>query len=475
MKASLITISIVALALGSNAQIDLPRLWQIGGSTDYITQIALSPDKRYLASCDHSGFVRLWRLDDLQLLWARHIGGSVNAIQISPDGRWIVCTTTSRTPPLAGASGLLLRIADGEVIRNLLGGFRFAFSPDGQLLAYSDRNQLRVLRLTDEAVLFQTPHPFGFEQGDVLFVPNTELVCLHGWSDSERATLLKVWNWRTGALVHEARFPNASPGRLAVPADGRYLAAGLVYYSNDCYIALEVVILQPHAQWRVATRLTHDRTGGQMYMRCSISLSEYLALDFSPDGRMLAVGGAYISLWDTRTWTNLRALGIPGAVGTPGTFATALRFRDSQTLVAGYSDGRLLQWRIERDPVRLLRKRLGSLVFSAAISADGQIGAFGDSNRAIEVWNLAQGRRLWLRTVPPDRGSSVALTRQGDRVACSGAEGIEVRDALTGALIEVIPLQGAPLTFDPEGNRLVVAQNEGVDSLLLVWDLVNRR
>ncbi len=468
---------LAALLLSGGAQTNLPRIWLAGGSVDYITQIALTPDGRYLVSSDHSGFVRLWRVEDRQLIWTRHFTGGIDrsilhadAVRVSPDGQWITCTLTNRSYTIFQASGFVLRLTDGAITPvNLGGAIRFDFHPEGQLLAYSDRVRLRIIRLSDGAPLFEASHPFGLGQGDLVFVPQTDFVCLLGWSEVQRATLLRVWNWRTGAVVHESSFPRVTPGRLAVTADGRYLATSLSDDLGGCYLAVEAVVFEPRNQWRVTAHLSYDRTHTRLFMGCLPEYPAFPPVAFSPDGSLLAVGGAAISLWDTRTWTNRRS------IVSPDGYALSLCFRDTATLFAGYANGRLLLWRLERDPLPVLRKRLGNLVFSAAVSADGQIGVLCDLDGSLEVWHLMQGRRLWIHWVPQNLPRTVTITRQGDRVAHAVADGIVIRDALTGEARQVIPIDGAPLSFNAEGDYLLIAQSEGFGSRILAWNLLQNR
>ena len=110
------------------------------------------------------------------------------------------------------------------------------------------------------------------------------------------------------------------------------------------------------------------------------------ALAFSPDGRMLAVGGRD---GDMRVWD--RSSGTQGAVLTPGEEPVgALAFSpDGRTLAVG-AGGTVELWDVA---TWSLRERLGwheGRVTCLAYSPDGARLASGGHDRAVRLWRVAE-------------------------------------------------------------------------------------
>jgi len=105
---------------------------------------------------------------------------------------------------------------------------------------------------------------------------------------------------------------------------------------------------------------------------------------FSPDGRLLAVGGwrGTTGLWDTATGQLVRRL------DDPGTRVAALVFSpDGRTLVTGSDAVRL--WEVATSQVRATRTGHAGEVCSLAFSGDGRFLASGSIDTTILTWDLA--------------------------------------------------------------------------------------
>src|SRR5262249_21906823 len=119
---------------------------------------------------------------------------------------------------------------------------------------------------------------------------------------------------------------------LAFSQDGRLLALG----EPGC-----------HSGPVTAVRVYETLTGRQL-MRTEAGLGYCQALDFSPDGRLLAAAGAdALHVWETSTGRRLLHLGARGRLTnwTAANFALCLAFApDGRTLATGHADGTVLVW-----------------------------------------------------------------------------------------------------------------------------------
>ncbi len=116
------------------------------------------------------------------------------------------------------------------------------------------------------------------------------------------------------------------------------------------------------------------------------------AVAFSPDGAMLASGGAerLVRMWDIETGRLLRSLrghtnDIRAIVFTP----------DGQTLATGSEDRTIRLWNGKTgEPMKLLFTRYDHNVCSLSLSPDGLMLARGSHNKDIKIWEVTTGTEL---------------------------------------------------------------------------------
>jgi len=163
-----------------------------------------------------------------------------------------------------------------------------------------------------------------------------------------------------------------------------------------------------------------------------------LALDFSPDGRMLAVGTTekQVELFDVATGNILRSL------DTKWSAAAVTWSPDGKTIATG---------------------------------------AYG-----VAIWNAPDGSLLRNLEAPPGAIHAVVFSRDGARVAAAGPKAAHIWNAATGELLRKIEPEGfvqfvgeksviEPITvpllsldFSPDGKTLATG---GSDRMVRIWDV----
>ena len=427
--------------------------------------------------------------------------GSVQAIQFSPDGRWLAIGTTallelyeaethqlSRTiemnvdalefspdgsEMLVAAGDLLHRInsATGQAVETLTGGeypvSDLAYSPDGKQIASIDvRGVVRLWERHQKAFTFRRIHP-RWEDYALLFSPDGEQLIVGAYD-------VEIWNIDTVKLVD--RFLTSSPvTSLTLHPDGTQLAIG----TEEGQIKF----------WSLQTsNQTGMIDGNDVEVEGFREKIEVDSLAFSPSGQMLIVGfhDSVIGVWDTenqvwtRSWITKTRLDeeFKGWEGTDGVspdyevrrWPSHLTLsRDGRTVVA-LADRYANVGRWEVDTGKLTGRFEGYAYSSMlGFSADSQ--RFASTHWGIvRVWDTATTEII--SEMQYDNGSYVvALSPNSKYVAIAHADRrITVWDVDTATVKHVLPgaAWNRAITFSSD-SRLVAAVT--FSSLIRVWEV----
>jgi WD40 repeat protein len=297
--------------------------------------VAFSPDGKILSSASWDGTIKLWDTKsgrELRTL-AGHGWGVYNAV-FSPDGKQLASASRDGTVKLWDvATGTNTRtfVADSLAVKHV------AWSPDGKLLASSGNDS--VVKLWDAASgqqLRVLKHAWrGGRAGlvsSVLFSPDGKTLAARNWDGTtsifevssgheshtlalvnefggisshafshdgrlvaaaDEGTKVKFWDVASGQLVRTLVSPPVTGitiqiVSLAFSPDGRLLATG------------EVRIDDAHREYYGVVKLWNLESG-RVEHEAVAHLMDPDSVAFSPDGRLLASGGADggVKLWDS--------------------------------------------------------------------------------------------------------------------------------------------------------------------------------
>ena len=206
---------------------------------------------------------------------------------------------------------------------------------------------------------------------------------------------IRVWNLKSGRLLHTIDAHKGWVNALAISSDGQLLISG----SSDQSI-----------------RLWNPINGSQMKTIAIAHSQEVLAIAISPNGQIFASGGAdgKFRLWNRN---GTRRLTINEHQGEVNIVAFS---PNGQNIASGSADRTIKIWNVQSGNRILTLKGHANAVLSLAFSPDGQTLVSGSSDNTIHVWDLKTGQRKYQLLGDPSWVRSVAINSLGRIFASSG-------------------------------------------------------
>ena len=198
-------------------------------------------------------------------------------------------------------------------------------------------------------------------------------------------------------------------------------------------------------------------------------------LAFSPDSHRLIVGAAYTDtyLWDVETGSRLAQL------DQHKSGPQAMVFHNNGSLMAtGAENGRVIVWRFDaaishfalEDP----RNSHSGFIYALAFSPDGKCLVSAGADRKILLWDL-ETRKVKRTLLNKENGETTTALRfdpQGNRLAIASENGIITILKLDGyakkTILDASPIKPTDIAFSEDGDQLVVT---GIGTNAMRFDL----
>ncbi|HYK35437.1 eIF2A-related protein [Alloacidobacterium sp.] len=240
--------------------------------------------------------------------------------------------------------------------------------------------------------------PFGADP-----LPAADIAAIETWIDAGASgpAESEAAKTITTAPIPEIKpeVPVVSPvASVKFSPDGKLLAVGGYR---------EVRLIDPSTGKEIATLSGHAD-----YVR---------SIAFSPDGKLLAAGGGppqrfgEIKIWDVQSHQLLKTM-----QGHTDCIYSIAWSPDGKLIASGSYDKTAKLWDVATGKELSNLKDHIDAVFAVAFSPDGKRLATASQDRTVKIWDIATGKRLYTLSDASDGLSTLAYSPTGDRIAAAG-------------------------------------------------------
>ncbi|OJJ45399.1 hypothetical protein ASPZODRAFT_69717 [Penicilliopsis zonata CBS 506.65] len=199
------------------------------------------------------------------------------------------------------------------------------------------------------------------------------------------------------------------------------------------------------------------------------------AVQFSPDGSMIASGGAdgAVKVWDTTTGKLIHTF-----EGHLAGISTIAWNPDGALIASGSDDKSIRLWNVlsgKAHPVPFIGHH--NYVYQIAFSPKGNILASGSYDEAVFLWDVRSARVMRSLPAHSDPVAGIDVVRDGTLVVSCAWDGlIRIWDTATGQCLRTLVHEDNPpvtaVKFSPNG-KFVLAWT--LDDCVRLWDYVEGR
>jgi WD40 repeat protein/uncharacterized caspase-like protein len=397
------------------------------GHNGGVHALALSRDGRALFSIGADKTIRRWDTTSGALLAStpvpdyavsdfslKELAAAPGALAVSPDGSSLAWPEGEKIQMTTPAGARTLEGAADEI--------RLVQAFDNRLEAHTAERQLAMWQLDAGNVVGRLEADgIPQQESDELFASTQN--DRFGMSWGFRSEQVRLWNNDSGANL--APLPVRCADAVAVAPDGAVAATvggcPKRFSVNEGKLVerTEVVdTMQKNDVW-----LWNTATGRALGALSGHGMAVQ-SLAFSPDGALLASGGAdqTIRLWNPATRQPLRVLRAQTA--GQNRWIDALAFSpDGRMLAAGARDSVIELWDVAAGTLRMTLSGHLSGIRSVAFSADGRFVISASEDKTVRYWRVADG--AWLATLYSFVDGGWAVTAPDGRFDAADLEDIK--------------------------------------------------
>ena len=423
-----------------------------------IEVVAFSPDGKALATGCDDGTLGLWDLEtgmarlyfqaDRPEVRPEYVDPcpSVNGVFFLSDGRTLVTAGADKTIHFWDT-------ATGKETRKFAGhgwdSTALALSTDGTMIASAGGNgNVWIWNVKDGQVVLKLDGRIA----NLAFSPDGKFIASCGGDP-----IATVWDLRTAQVLLKLKGSDEPVKAIAFSRDGQWFASGAL----DGKIRL----------WEFPSGKLARTMGIQDALEGKATCSEILCLAFAPDGRTLASGASEVDpavrVWEVATGKQTTAFERLG-----GAIHAVAYSPDGTLLAAGGANNAVRLFDLAKSLERVPVNGHLATVEAVAITGDGKTCLTGSLDGTLRIWEAASGKELaLLRT---GRVNALTLSPDSKMLATCSAYDHQIRlwDLATRAEVRQIagPAVIVPftsVTYMPDGASLAALYS---NNLVGVWN-----
>jgi WD40 repeat protein len=434
----------------------------------YVNCVVFLPDGQVLATTGNDGTLRFWDVDakkELDNIDAHT--APILSMAVSPDGEVLATGSADSTIRLwdtfTHKEIARLRGHTSEV-RSL------AFSADGRILASAGNDCTAKLWDLELAPQSDSDTLIGHNRvvNGIAFSPDSQHLVSTSYgppktveqpiSTAYKPTAIKMWEVASGRDMSSTLGNPQLYSTLCVDfsPDGRTLAIGTALDDETNYLVLWDIALK-----KPIHTLSHKT-----------SISEAV---FSPDGKTLAtqtLNPKILKLWEVATWQELISLegygAYYGAVAFSPPDGSMLAVPNNNDLAVTLWDTSALRDGRKDTPLATFTGH-SQQINAVAFSHDGAILASGSSDTTIILWDLATHQKIKTMTGHTSRVHCLAFSPDGRTLASGGNDGtVRLWNLVIKEQVAVLEGHGSTIwdvAFSPDGHTLASSSFDGTIKL----------
>ncbi|GIK43685.1 MAG: hypothetical protein BroJett011_75180 [Chloroflexota bacterium] len=433
-------------------------LFNLVGHTEYVENVAASPDGTRWATASDDGTARIWEASTGKLLFTL-TGHSlpVEGVAFSPDGRYLATFGDSMVRVWDAATG------EERFYFTAGGGDAIEFSPDGLHLATVQDTVVKVWDLTK---VLET---------DLLPTLNTDVTDAileqSFWLQGHTGGVLGITFNSDGTRLISTGFDGTARVWDISPAGAKEWLA-LAGHTGDWDIrdvtfspdGLRLATASPDLTAKV-----WDAATGQELLTLAGHTGYLFEVTFSPDGTRLATASTdhTAKIWDA--FTGQERLTLAGHTDLVNDVAFS---PDGGRLATAGEDHIAKIWDAHTGQELLTLTTHSDFVESVAFSPDGTRLSTGSGDNTAKIWDARTGQELFTLTGHSDTVLDVAFSPDSTRLATASFDGsVKIWQVTTGQELLTLTRDQYSIwevTFSPDGTRLAAASS---GRRVIVWDI----